>query len=72
MTDDEFKNAILSHLVNLTRGISALGLRDAATSMGAIEVLALEVKNQREAMADGLAEVAAAIREASRNEEPWL
>lgn len=68
-------NALLMHLQDIDRSICRLGLNDAATSMGAMEVLAKEVRDARvdiaqqiAHVADELCEVAAAIRE-SRKED---
>jgi methyl-accepting chemotaxis protein len=45
------------------RAIERLGLNEASTSMGAIEVLAKEIKEGSERIASALSELAEAIRE---------
>jgi hypothetical protein len=52
---------VVESVDRLTRAVVKLGLNDAWTKMGAIEMLAMEVKNGTEAIADGLNNLARAI-----------
>ena len=50
-------------LNNIAHALGKLGLADAATSMGAIEAHGIIVQEASERIAEGLHEIAAAIRE---------
>ena len=56
---DEIAEAIEGVVVALRR----LGLNDAATSMGALELLSKEIKEGSERIAEGLNSIASAIME---------
>lgn len=64
-----YEDQVLDAIQGIAHGVHKLGLTDAATSMGAIELLALEVKNGSDSIAGALADVAEAIRDASRRPE---
>ena len=50
-------------ITEVATALHRLGIRDAATPMGAVEILSLEVRNGSAAIAEALNNVADAIRE---------
>lgn len=64
---------ILQEIVDALRheiagALHSLGLKDAATPMGAIELLSLQIKEGSERIAQGLNEIADAIRDGQETE----
>ncbi len=66
MVENSRDNAILAIAEQLTIGLSNLGLRNASTPMGAIELLSFEIKEGSERIANGLHAIANAILEHRR------
>jgi hypothetical protein len=62
-TDDV--NEITASVYKVAQALCKLGTNDAATSMGAVELLAKEVKEGTERIAIAIAQLADAIREHS-------
>lgn len=60
--DPEFIEDMVSRVCNAVRSI---GNGDAATGMGGLENLSLEIKNGSERIAEALGELAEAIRDAT-------
>lgn len=56
--------SVASALGGLTGALDRLGINDASTRMGALELLALEIKAGSGRVADALTEIAEAIRDA--------
>jgi methyl-accepting chemotaxis protein len=61
------ENEIAGAIRSLARALDRLGTADAATPMGAIEVLSKGINGGLEEIASSLGEIAAAIRETNRS-----
>jgi len=62
MNDNSPEEDIAEALHRIAGALHALGVGDALTHMGAIELLASEIKNGSEQIAGGLHDIAGALR----------
>jgi hypothetical protein len=62
----DFESGLIQAFDNIAGQIKRLGTNDAMTSFGAVEPLAMEIKNGSERIADALCSIAYAI-----NEDQW-
>jgi hypothetical protein len=56
-------DAVANAIYRLAQALTAFGLNGAGTHMGAVEVLAMEIKEGSERMASAISDLAEAIRE---------